>query len=507
MQTETLVEWDGKDFRGEQCQPFAIEFMKQNPKIFQWLRKRPKGVIHTACSSFRQFFAFIKMTPEEWLTKEPKEARNLAWDFIDTFVMEQPQKAITTKNFLKSFYSYHNDLTLSFDKARFEIVRIQKKTKYRMNNDVVWRIIQKTKTLRDQAILTMAFESGLRRNALANLTYQHYKNFMWFKLENDDVKQSNEFEGNIAIFKVVATKNKDFTYDKKLRRHGIWYYACIHKEGANALKRYVAEAHKNSVDETPFWINKYGGRLRDQDIFAMFKDCVGREDLPLDQITFHSLRRAFRHVVRNTSEITDSEFKESIMGHKLRGSQEAYFDKDPLEFAREYAKCNFAPSTLEKDRKIVEKDKEIQRLNKQIKEYEEAIEEAKATTKIEIQPLKKPSPAATREEINRAFNEFNESMSQSSTPSQIEAVSPTKVEEKPIVVEKPIETPISTSLEQPKEDVKTCPLYTAKDGLATKEDCDNCRTTQFRIWENCNNMRQKNPNSPIFQRTPKQKPE
>lgn len=84
---------------------------------------------------------------------------------------------------------------------------------------------------------------------------------------------------------------------------------------------------------------------------AMTKTCIRHAGLAGKEINFHAMRRAFRSVVRNTQGI-DAEFKEAIMGHKLKGSQEAYFDKDPLEFARQYAKCDFSRPNPKLEKKL-----------------------------------------------------------------------------------------------------------------------------------------------------------
>lgn len=240
---------------------------------------------------------------------------------------------------------------------------------------------------------------------------------MWFKKNNDgEVVRSNEAEGNIAIFERMARKTKQYTNDNKLRGKLTWYYGCLHKEATKILKECVRHYHENSNEDGAFW---YSHRPRDDKnkpidelmFWSIIKDRVKRTGLPHEQINFHSLRRGFRSVVRNTSGITENEFKQAIMGHKLRGAEEAYLDKDPLESAREYAKRDFSEPNVEKDRALAEKAKEVERLREQLAKQEEVMEKAKVTTKIEVEPiliLESLHVHPTSPELNAAFNEFND---------------------------------------------------------------------------------------------------
>lgn len=388
VKTKSKVRWNGKDFRGDKCYPQAITFMNQYPKVFEWLHTRPRNAIQLACDALKQFCEYSDLTPDDFLALDKKQARDLLWKYIETIKMEHPRKAQITKAYVKNFFLYHNEEHLVFIRGKHDIVYEPKRLKYDMRKEICWRIIHKAKTLRDEALLIMAYESGLRRNAIASLIYGHYKNFLWFRKDGDTITPSDVEHGNIAIFKVMASKNPEYTYDKKLRGKRInWYYACLHEEATKILKEYVEKYHHNSKDDMPFWyplkpLNK-NKRLGVGRIYKMLKGCVRRAGLPNERINFHALRRGFRRVVRNTSEITDNEFKEAIMGHKLKGSQEAYFDKNPIEFAREYTKCDFSPPTPKKE-------KEIERLREKVKALSEKRVEAKKELAIPDGPLGGP---------------------------------------------------------------------------------------------------------------------
>jgi integrase len=494
---EVKNEWDGKDFRDDKVTQSAIEFLKQNPEVFEWVRKKPRDVINHVGYYFKPMFNELGITPKDWLALEPQEARDKSWSFIDKFTIKHPAKAHYIRSLVKSFYEYHNETTLNFKRDKFKIDIVEKKTKYPMNKDVVWKIIHRAKTLRDETLLTMDFECGMRRNGIANLTYGHYKHFYWFKINDGVVEPATELDGEVAIFKVNPTPSLEYTYDKKLRKKAIFYFAGIHKEATVLLKRFIMKYHKNSMNETPLWQSREGNRLSDGEIYYILKECVARTDLPLSQITFHALRRAFRHTVRNTATITDNEFKEAIMGHKLKGAQEAYFDKDPVEFAREYAKIDFSLSTPLKDLELEKKEKENVRLKEQLAQMQDAIKKAKATTKIEIEPLHPLGPEASRAEIDTLFKEFNGNQEPAPQPiprpAQTEAVMPTQATEKPIVKE----THEQTRAQMPDE---TEWIWCPSQMWVKKETCEQqCRTKTSKQYSMCQSERQRHPNGPLFQ--------
>jgi len=474
-------EWNGKDFRGEKCKSRCLSFVNAHPKVLEWLKDLPRNSIELGSRVIRALCEFSNLTPEQFLELDKKTARDKAWQYLSSFKMQHPGKALIHKGWIKSFYLYHNEEPLVFIPTKHKIVYEPSRVKYRMSKDVCWRIIHKAKTLRDEAILLFGFESGLRRNALTNLNVGHYKNFLWFKKTNDEeLINSNEREGNIAVFRVMARPTKQFTWDKKLRGKGInWYYGCLHKEATKILKQYVAHYHQDSQDDMPLWYphkNKTK-RLCAEAIYDMIKGCIRRAFFPTDQINFHSLRRGFRSVVRNTTGITDNEFKEAIMGHKLKGSQENYFDKDPLEFAKNYAYCDFSEPQPEKDKALTQSQKEIERLREENRKIKEAMEKAQVTTEVNVKPLTIPSgplggspPIAKEpsyEEPKRQFQQAKTRVPQTEPKTSSLAAQKSDISMKPSV----------------KDDWVWCP---DKDDWVRKSvECKKCGSTNFKKFADC----------------------
>jgi len=76
-------------------------------------------------------------------------------------------------------------------------------------------------------------------------------------------------------------------------------------------------------------------------VYQIVKMCVERAGFDPKTMWVHSLRKSFRKVVRQAN--IDDDDKEELMGHVLRGSRQAYYDRKDVELIREaYQKCNFA---------------------------------------------------------------------------------------------------------------------------------------------------------------------
>ena len=114
LEAKPKVEWDGRDFRGEKCSPKTVRFMKANPEVYEWLKDRPRNSILSGSDAVQGLCEFLGLTPKQFLELDKKTARNKAWEYISTFKMQHPPKAIIQRNNIKSFYLYHNEEPLVF---------------------------------------------------------------------------------------------------------------------------------------------------------------------------------------------------------------------------------------------------------------------------------------------------------------------------------------------------------------------------------------------------------
>jgi hypothetical protein len=76
--------------------------------------------------------------------------------------------------------------------------------------------------------------------------------------------------------------------------------------------------------------------------------CIERAGFGRKTITTHTIRKAFRKVVRQTD--TDDYDKEQLMDRVISGSRQAYYDQKDVELIKKaYRKCNFQREVLESE--------------------------------------------------------------------------------------------------------------------------------------------------------------
>jgi integrase len=352
------------DFRGKKLHPKEKAFINQDPRLIAYFKTKPCTTIRTYGGALRQFFEYGKLSVDDFLKMEAKQLRALSWEYIQNFMRKNPTKANLTKSAIMGFYSHANETEFHFIKSLHKIPFKKIKTKVVLSTPQVWKVIDKAKTLRDETILAMALESGVRENALIHLKVGHIKHFFYPKVECCE-------EGNITAFQVHdEDQDKHFyTWDTKLSGKGLgWYWAFLHKEASRKLIQYVKTERANAGDSEQLFLSKVGNELNHVSIGRIFKDCLRRADLEgIDPSTvwFHTLRATFRKVLRNAG-IEDDDFKEFIMGHTLAGSRENYMDADINDLARQYAKCDFSRGTEISSEILEEKDKALEEFKKQL---------------------------------------------------------------------------------------------------------------------------------------------
>ena len=101
-------------------------------------------------------------------------------------------------------------------------------------------------------------------------------------------------------------------------------------------------------------------------IWRIVKMCVERAGFKPKTITTHTIRKAFRKIVRQTD--IDDDDKEQLMGHVISGSRQAYYDQKDVELIKKaYQICNFQrevpESEVTKIRKQLEDEQSKRMLN------------------------------------------------------------------------------------------------------------------------------------------------
>jgi integrase len=301
--------------------------MRDHPEIGAWLKDRPFNTQRQFAEKLMSFSQAIGMAPEEWRRLDKFKARDLAWSYVEPLKNNgEIARAMLSVNALKSWYRNLNGEILPLDSGRggkHVIRKAHKKAALEHIPDKaeVYRIVDMAGNLRDQAILLTLFQSGIRVNALLNLTYGMVK---------------EQLDQDIIVLKISGD------VDIKLKGASIpFYYTAINGEAVQVLRRYCQLFHKRSKQERPLFFTKDSGRPLTQTwILQIVKKCVKRAGMDPRTVWTHSLRKSFRKIVRQTD--LDDDTREMLMGHTIGGSREAYFDRHDLELIKkEYQKCNF----------------------------------------------------------------------------------------------------------------------------------------------------------------------
>jgi integrase len=320
-------------------------FIQQHAIVKDWLQNRPPGTREQYGNNLYIFCKDTGITAEEFWNMGRLEARDAAWAYVKPSVGKYNTKA---KNFLaalKSFYRNKDGETLPFDSRRGGKHYIPKRRKkasqeYVPSKSEMYQIIDAANNARDRAVLLVLFQSGIRVNALSSLKYKHVKGQLYP-------------ETKIPLMLKITDD-----IDSKLRGYDkAWYYTFLQGEAVEALKTYCSKYHRGDMGDGDKFLfySKLGNPLGEHAVWEIVKRCVKRAGLPVDGIWTHTIRRAFKHVLRRS--ILSHDFAEALMGHRLQGSEENYFSRNkPEEWAREYMKANFGRTTPKSRIEIMERE-------------------------------------------------------------------------------------------------------------------------------------------------------
>jgi len=181
------------------------------------------------------------------------------------------------------------------------------------------------------------------------------------------------------------------TLDHKLRSRDIpFYYTFINGEAAQVLKRYCESTQKHSNPGTPLFPTRGKTPISQSWVWKITKMCVERAGFNRKAISTHTIRKAFRKIVRQAN--IDDDDKEQLMGHVLPGSREAYYDKKDIELIKKaYQQCKFQrevpESEVTKLRKQLEDEQSKRMLNEM--RLEKLERELEGTRKLLEQMLEK----------------------------------------------------------------------------------------------------------------------
>lgn len=310
------------------------QFLEKHESVEAWLRNRPFNTRRAFANRLRRFCESVDVEPEEWRHLNKFEARDLAWQYVEPLIREHSTVAAGLLITLKSWYRNLDGEQLPLDSRRGgkHWIHIHyKKPAYEHIPDKteMYRIVDMASSLRDKAALLFLFQSGCRVNVLEHIKY-------------GDV--ADQLDQDTITLKITGD------LDHKLRSRDIpFYITFLNGEAAETLKQYCRLKHKRAINARALFYTSGNKAVTQKWIWEVVKMCVERAGLDPKTISTHTIRKAFRKIVRR-ADIRDDDDKEQLMGHQLKQSREAYYDKNDVSLIlKAYQRCNFTREVPESE--------------------------------------------------------------------------------------------------------------------------------------------------------------
>jgi len=320
------------------CQEKSFDCLLRFRVVADWIdsytasntRRNYLRALHVICVS-------SGLTPPELLgdRDDPRvspevksEIRRIAHEFLKR---DRPAMARMVIVAARSFFAAH-DKVISFTRKE-RVVAYRKKAGFQVvpTKEEVYRMADVAKKPRDKALVLSAFQSGVRPSCLLNWTLGLVRKQLYPEV------------------RVPIPLKITRTMDPKIAGYGLdYYWTFINIEAANALKYYLdARTAKGEKlrDDNPIFVTDSstvkGTKPNLSSYWRIIKRLASRVGIDPKGVWPHCLRKAFRKVL-NSGDI-DEDTREALMGHRIPGSRENYFDRHDLaEVAEKYMRCNFA---------------------------------------------------------------------------------------------------------------------------------------------------------------------
>ena len=340
--------------------PKCYEGLLADSLVSDWIAVyRSENTRDDYLRSFNVVCVKSRLSPGQLLELNCDEARGVVMSVVKEYLKDDKLVAASKIQVaLKSFFEYH-DRPIKF--RRVDVVkRVRKKIAYEIiaSRDQIYRMADVFKKqgilrLRSRAIILCLFQSGVRVNCLLN----------WhLGMVRDQLYPEIKVPVRLKITNQV---------DTKLAGYGLsHYYTFLQAEAAQALRDYLdfrigqqGDLRDDDYIFKPIICRARRDRMSRIRVLGLVKNLAKRIGLDPRCIWTHTIRKSFRKVL-NASAI-DEDTKEALMGHRLPGSRDNYFDSHDLdEIARKYMTADFSASKRTEDlQKDLEASKaEIERL-------------------------------------------------------------------------------------------------------------------------------------------------
>jgi len=379
--------------------PKCYEGLLADPLVSDWISVyRSENTRDDYLRSLNVVCVRSKLSPRQLLDLNPDEARGVVMSVVKEYLKDDKLVAASKIQVAsKSFFEYH-DRPIKF--RRVDVVkRVRKKIAYEIiaSRDQIYRMADVVKKhgllrLRSRAIILCLYQSGVRVNCLLN----------WrVGMVRDQLYPEIRIPVRLKITNQV---------DTKLAGYGLsHYYTFLQAEAAQALRDYLdfrigqqGDLRDDDYIFKPTICRVQRDRMNRIRVLGLVKNLAKRIGLDPRCVWTHTIRKSFRKVL-NASPI-DEDTKEALMGHRLPGSRDNYFDSHDLdEIAKKYMTADFSASKRTEDlQKDLEASKaEIERLRIDLAlahSSRRMLEEEMAQRAKEIAEL--------REEMRRLAKEF-----------------------------------------------------------------------------------------------------
>ena len=342
----------------------------------------------TYLRNMEYFLKLAKLTPTELLNLSEKDVLT-KYTLVKQHYIQQ-DKTATAQNIyivVSTFFDRHR-IPIHFSKSdKVTVIDKRVEVQHIPTKEEIYQMADSSGSLRNRALILCLFQSGVRTNCIKRWTYGMVKNFLY---------------PNLIVPVRIRITNK---IDTKLKRHKIkYFYAFLQDEAAEALKTYI-EWRKDvqgwqANDKDPIFVSESNidgiKPLYTTALLEIVKNSAKAIGINPEEIWTHLLRKSCRKVLYKAP--IDNDLAEAIMGHKLKGSKENYFDRHDLEWiTSEYMKAPFSREGigkldhLEKEKNILEA--KVLTLEEDLKAREKELEALKDTLATELEAVKERQKA------------------------------------------------------------------------------------------------------------------
>lgn len=332
--------------------PRSYDYLMEFKVVRDWVMNYPGSTLANYLYGLEEFLksAGVK-DPGELL--EDSRVKGLLLDYVRRLQGEgKATKAWNHVKAIKSFMAYHDrPITLK----RQERVKVQRKKvvyEHVPSKKEIYMMLGAPANLRDEAVILSLWQSGVRVGCLCR-----WQVGMVYDQLYPEVK--------VPVVLKISSET-----DTKLSGYSLGYYVTfLGKEAAEAVKEWLEwrkQHNHNLKPKAPLFVSNAIKPLKPSVVRDMVKRLAPLAKIDPETIWPHMFRKAFKKIL-NAADI-DEDTREALMGHRLPGSRENYFDRHDIdEVAEKYMSCNFSSETVSEDaRKEIEELKERLRAVEQV---------------------------------------------------------------------------------------------------------------------------------------------